>query len=217
MTDLSILIPTLKRRKPLLKRLLNELHKQIREAGANAEIEIIVESDNGKLSTGKKRNMLINKAKGRYCVFLDDDDTISPNYLSTYLPMLRGNEYDVAELVGAYYEGGIFMGKVFYSIDNEWKNLPVKYMRPPHHLNIMRTRFYKRVRFPDSRKGEDKHVANRMIKLNLFQKEFKLPANIKPLYHHLCRYKKCKQSKNINFGTIYNPESGLISIVKLNE
>ena len=40
---------------------------------------------NGGLSTGAKRNDLLNQAKGRYVVFIDADDLIAENYVEEIL------------------------------------------------------------------------------------------------------------------------------------
>ena len=74
---LSILIPTLKSRIDLLSQTVYLLHGQMLECNAFGDIELLFDSDNGEVSTGEKRNKLIEKAEGKYIVFLDDDDDIS--------------------------------------------------------------------------------------------------------------------------------------------
>jgi glycosyltransferase involved in cell wall biosynthesis len=87
---LSILICSIENseREESLKKLIHELNKQISENYAENIVEVLVEKDNGEISVGKKRNILIEKANGEYICFIDDDDFISKNYLNTILQNL---------------------------------------------------------------------------------------------------------------------------------
>ena len=87
---LSILICSVQNseREESLKKLIHELNKQISENYAENIVEVLVEKDNGEISVGKKRNILIEKANGEYICFIDDDDFISKNYLNTILQNL---------------------------------------------------------------------------------------------------------------------------------
>lgn len=58
----------------------DELERQIKESGKEAEV--IVDVDNGELSSGTKRQRLIDSSAGEYVVFVDDDDTISDGFVS---------------------------------------------------------------------------------------------------------------------------------------
>lgn len=76
---LSILIPTINGREPLLERLLNIIAEQMQ--WVKMDIEVIVEKDNREKKIGAKRNKLLQKATGDYSVFIDDDDIIPEYYL----------------------------------------------------------------------------------------------------------------------------------------
>jgi glycosyltransferase involved in cell wall biosynthesis len=78
--------------------LMSELNKQIKLLNAENIIEIITETDNGENSVGKKRNNVIDKAKGEYVCFIDDDDMITDIYVSKTLKALE-TKPDVVELV----------------------------------------------------------------------------------------------------------------------
>jgi SAM-dependent methyltransferase len=84
---LSILIPSLASRRQLLERLLACLGRQ----GHRDEIEILVEVDDGRATTGTKRNRLVAKARGAYICHIDDDDLVAPDYLETILDAIREN------------------------------------------------------------------------------------------------------------------------------
>ncbi len=47
--------------------------------------------DNKKRTLGYKRNEMLYLAKGEYVVFIDDDDEISSDYVTTLLEATRSN------------------------------------------------------------------------------------------------------------------------------
>ena len=54
-------------------------------------MEIIGLFDNKKRSVGEKRQDLLNLAKGQYLVFIDDDDRISDDYISSIIQAMNEN------------------------------------------------------------------------------------------------------------------------------
>jgi transcriptional regulator CtsR len=72
-----------------LNKLIHELNSQICSNYAENIVEILVEKDDGRISVGEKRNILIEKAKGEYICFVDDDDFVSDNYLNLILQNLN--------------------------------------------------------------------------------------------------------------------------------
>jgi len=72
-----------------LNKLVHELNSQICSNYAENIVEILVEKDDGRISVGEKRNILIEKAKGEYICFVDDDDFVSDNYLNLILQNLN--------------------------------------------------------------------------------------------------------------------------------
>ena len=86
---LSILIPSVpSRRKFYLDRLLDELDKQIENRN---DIEVLVFYENKKRSLGEKRTDLLNLAKGEFTVFIDDDDRITEDYISSIMEAIENN------------------------------------------------------------------------------------------------------------------------------
>ena len=87
---LSILICSVENneRQESLNKLLHELNHQVCSNYAENIVEILVEKDNGTMSVGEKRNVLIDKANGEYICFIDDDDFIANNYLNLILQNL---------------------------------------------------------------------------------------------------------------------------------
>ena len=91
---LSILICSVqdRDREENLKNIEHELKDQICKNYAENIVEILIEKDNREMSVGRKRNVLIDKAKGEYVCFIDDDDFISKDYLNIILDYLNFHE-----------------------------------------------------------------------------------------------------------------------------
>lgn len=87
---LSILIPALNTR-PWEKiwSKLTEQAKTVNESYLYNEsqtlVEVLVESDNGQITSGQKRQLLADKSKGLYRAFVDDDDDVSEGYVEHLL------------------------------------------------------------------------------------------------------------------------------------
>lgn len=94
--DLSILIPTVPIRKPLLDNLLSILNKQIQDNRLESRVEVLVYEDNFEKSVGEKRNVLYEKAKGKYVLILDDDDMVSDDFCIEICDVIE--KYDVDQI-----------------------------------------------------------------------------------------------------------------------
>lgn len=81
---LSILICSMHVRKHLLDRLLMVLQPQV-----TPEVEVLIDTDNGEIPTGVKRNRMMDAATGEYICFIDDDDLISEDYVAKLLDGCR--------------------------------------------------------------------------------------------------------------------------------
>lgn len=157
MIKLSILIPTIVGREDFYKDLKDYLFAQY----SGDEIEICTEKDNREKSIGEKRNLLLERANGKYVAFFDDDDKPSDNYIEL---LLEGIEKDVdcCSLKGIITTDGadprIYEHSLKYS---EWRtngdDAAVKYERPPNHLNCIKSEIAKQFKFPETYHGED-HV-----------------------------------------------------------
>jgi glycosyltransferase involved in cell wall biosynthesis len=155
---LSILICNLFSRNELLCRLLKILELQKTDA-----VEILIASDNGEISIGKKRNTLLDKATGEYISFVDDDDLVSENYVSSILNAIESyNHPDCIGICGIY--KGFTGDELFYhSIRYAgWYNSPDGYFRPPNHLNPIKTAIARKIRFIDRSFGEDRIYSDRI-------------------------------------------------------
>lgn len=165
---LSILICTIVGRENSLNNLLTILNKQKTES-----VEILVNKDNRENSVGKKRNELINKSKGEYICFIDDDDIVSEDYINKILNLIEKSNPDVIGLELDYLVNGIKKGKAYHSIKyKSWyeeKNIDIpnemKYYRNPNHLNPVKRDIAKKVMFPEINFREDYDYSMRMLPL----------------------------------------------------
>jgi glycosyltransferase involved in cell wall biosynthesis len=111
---LSILIPTLYERIDKLCELKASLFGQIMSNKVSDIVEVLELADNRQKTTGAKRNILLNMAKGDYIAFIDDDDAISNDYIKLVLKAIETNP-DVIGMRLVHYMNGKFIknGKIY--------------------------------------------------------------------------------------------------------
>lgn len=160
---LSVLILTLPSRSAKLKILLEELAFQIQ----TKPVQFLSLGDNKSMSVGEKRNSLLDMAKGEFVTFVDDDDTISDNYISTLLQAIDNNpdktvicfrgEQTTDGHQDIPFQYNVNFGRNFKkAIDGQrWK-----VMLPDHLCAWNRSKVTER--FPDKNLGEDHTWARNM-------------------------------------------------------
>ena len=158
LADLSILICHLRQRSAKLQRLQKCLQPQV--ALFRSRVEVLVHTDQGQLSVGEKRNLLVERAKGRFTCFIDDDDLVSDDYLVRILGVIAENPtIDCIGLEGIVTFGGEAKVKprrfVHSARYTSWYTRDGVYYRNPNHLNPIRTDIVKKVAFPHKDHGED--------------------------------------------------------------
>jgi glycosyltransferase involved in cell wall biosynthesis len=165
---LTIGILHLPKRTNLYNSLISELNKQIKNCNAEDKIEIITEIDNGENSVGKKRNNVIDKAKGEYLCFIDDDDMITEIYILKTLKALE-TKPDVVELVGFLPKYNLpFIHNL--NCGGHFKKDGIQF-RTPNHLNTVKTEIARKVRFPEISHGEDQDYSHRLWNSGLMKTE----------------------------------------------
>lgn len=181
---LSILIPTLEKRAVQFEALHSELTKQAIECSAVEEVEILVEKDNGEKTIGKKRNDLLQRAKGKYACFFDDDDTPARDYLSKILKAIEEDK-DCCSFTGVITFDGqspeLFEHSLKYP---EWRTNETgvpKYERYPNHLNVIKTEISNKFLFPLTYHGEDHDWSTQIHKAGVLKSEAKIEGVI---YHY---------------------------------
>lgn len=175
--QLSILICTLLSRKHLLIPLIAELKAQINNLNASEKVEIITETDEGQLSIGEKRNTLLDKAKGKYICFIDDDDWIAPTYLSEILSSIMEYPHCDVLSLSLLVECPTFWKEpkpAYHSIDShESYQTSEAWFRTPTHLNPVLRDHALQIKFAHKSMGEDTDYAQRLYESGLLRTEAK--------------------------------------------
>ena len=172
---LSILIPTLPKRKKFLDNLLFCLDEMAYKDGLTNRVFILTNESVNK-TIGEKRNILMNKVETDYMCFFDDDDLPSDDYLREIFKGIDKGS-DCISLNGLLYIDGIIDGRFEHSIRyKEYKTNTAgkepKYERFPNHLNAIKTSIAKQVDFLHSNFGEDTEWATELNKTGLIKTEY---------------------------------------------
>lgn len=161
--DLSILICSVAER---ADNIAIEIQRQLYDQRALLEdpdrVEIIVLTDTRSMTIGAKRNHLIAMASGRYVVFVDDDDQVSHDYLSSLLDASASGA-DVLTFDLEYQLNGVKKWVVRHSItytDDHRRKL-----NTPRHTSAVRREIALQLPFIESSYGEDSDWAQRLIGL----------------------------------------------------
>ena len=166
MVKLSILIPTVPSRLELFyPRIIKELLRQI---GNSSDIELVALFDNKKRSVGEKRQNLIDIANGEYLTFIDDDDRISPDYISCIMNALYSNlntdcvVYDTICCV----DNGALKKLCKYGIEFEYGDIlgGREWRGKPAHTMIYKSSIAKKHAFKNINHGEDVEWVKRACK-----------------------------------------------------
>lgn len=186
---LSILIPTLPKRKAFLDDLLFNLHEQIGSHKQREQIEILISADENE-SIGAKRNLLLSIAEGEYTCFIDDDDEIDKDYIKTIMHGISKSP-DCISLRGILSIDGKIDGTFEHSIKyNAYRTVyvnQIKYERYPNHLNTIKASIAKQFKFKEINHGEDTDWATQIYKSKLLKNEY---YTDKILYYYKYRSKK---------------------------
>ena len=157
-----------------------ELNKQI----GKKNVEVLSITDNRQLSIGQKRNMLLIQSAGEYVSFIDDDDSISSDYVEKVLSAVSQNP-DCSSLTGEVVFSDGYSRPFIHSLRyDKWVDDHEKkvYYRPPNHLNAVRRQIAFKVGFPSINSGEDRAFS--MGILPFLKKESRIEGVI---YRYQCR------------------------------
>lgn len=179
---LSILICTMPSRLEMYKCLWGELRHQINALPRflHKAVEIRCDPDMG-YSVGIKRQKLLEQAAGIFIVYIDDDDMVSPVYISEILSaIIRMPHADCIGINGMITEDGANRKKWIISVDYPyWHENNECYFRTPNHISPVRRSIALQAGFPDKTHGED-HDYSMRIK-PLLKWEIKI---VPSLYHY---------------------------------
>lgn len=170
----SILICTLDERADKFNYIYSKLLHQITQLNLNFDIEILFFRDNREYSVGYKRNMLIEKSRGAYICFIDDDDDIHAQYIKMIYRGLQTNP-DCVSLKGIMTTNGKKPQKFIHSI--RYRSYAFKngiFYRPPNHLNPIRRSIAILYKFPEVSMGEDTAWAMQIANGRLIKTEYSI-------------------------------------------
>lgn len=161
---LSILIPSIPERKNKLENLLMELYFQYDEFQKYhytlGQTEFLFDDSkrflDGGLSIGKKRESLVSRAEGKYLCFLDDDESIAPNYVETLMRLCNENK-DVCTFrnISKLNTFWMIVDMSLSHTENEQASPDNIIRRRPWHICPVRTKYAKMFGFQDINYGED--------------------------------------------------------------
>jgi glycosyltransferase involved in cell wall biosynthesis len=185
---LSILICTIQGREGYLSSLVQELVQQKAKLPIQLmdQVEILIESDNGAISTGRKRNSLVLKSTGKYIVFVDDDDMVAPTYIADIMEASK-QDPDVIVFNGIMTTNGRDERKWYISKEYGYEAKDGAYYRYPNHIVPVRRSIAIQFPFPDIKIGEDYLYATAMHNSKFLKTEVKIN---KELYHYQFRTNK---------------------------
>ena len=191
---LSILIPTVPSRlETFYISLINELLKQSKKY---TEVEIIALFDNKKRCIGDKRQDLLNLARGKYLVFIDDDDRISNDYIETIINTIRDNyntDCIVFDCICCVDEGEKKLCK--YGIEFEYGDINdgKEWRGKPAHTMVYKSNIAKNHKYNSLNFGEDCDWVIRACK------DIKNQTRIdKVLYYYDCKPNTTSETRNID-------------------
>lgn len=188
MVKLSILICTLPERRTMLRELMYFLQSQIADLPEEKQefVEVLY-SQEVSITTGAKRNKLLEASKGEFIVYIDDDDWVSDVYVELILEKIEQNkELDCIGIQGIITTDGEDARQWYISKDyKRWYDDEGVYFRTPNHISPVRREIALAVGFPDKSFGEDSDYS--MGILPYLEKEVKIHKN---LYHYRYNSKK---------------------------
>ncbi len=190
MIILSILIPTLPERKHFLDEILKVIKDQLNILLAHDKVEILVDERARHITTGTKRNDLLQKARGKYVWFIDDDDDIYPYAINDILEACTKNP-DVIGINGIMTTDGskqidweIRLGHPYKAVQKDGKEY---YLRHPNHITPMKREHAIKVKFPDKTTFEDYEWAKQINDAGYLKTQEIID---KPIYHYKFRSKR---------------------------
>lgn len=141
------------------------------------------------IPTGTKRNDLMNRAKGRYVVYVDSDDTIAPDYVQQILNAATGyiletkdgvidTGPDAIVFTGIYTENGRRPVKFRLSKDYPYQLVNNEYLRYPNHIVPIKRSIASQFKFPDVTYGEDYPWATAIHESGLIKTEAKIEKDL---------------------------------------
>lgn len=166
---LSILVPSVsERRNTFLPKCLDMLYGQLESLPIEQQktVEVLFLIDSKERMLGSKRNNLIDIAQGEYISFVDDDDRIEPDYISSLLTGIESNPDVITFLASVSLNGE--PAKICHYSNKYAKdyNTNDTYHRLPNHICCVKKEIALKVPFLNIKNGEDS-AYSKQLKANL--------------------------------------------------
>jgi len=182
--DWSVLIPTMPGREQGLQRLMNSLYEKVGRIAPDLRMEICMDFDNRESSIGMKRQRLLERAKGKYLSFIDDDDEITDAYIEDLWACIQGNYHTMR------IRGQMSQYQFVHSVDIKLTDMMATndeipyFQRPPNHLNPMLSDVAKLIPFKNAVHGEDLDWTINLYKHRFLSYEYQSdPSRIHYVYN----------------------------------
>lgn len=179
---LSILVPSVSsRRSTFAPKIADALFGQHEELALEDQrrVEILMLTDAKGIVIGDKRNRMVQMARGKYVVFVDDDDRIEPDYIASLLQATQ-RDADCITFDAAVSLNGqlpkICQYSMQFSVD---ANTAGGYQRLPNHITAVKRMLALACPFPLKQKGEDSDYAARLKPM--LRSEYRIE---RVLYHY---------------------------------
>lgn len=178
---LTIAIATLGQRRDRLARLLRGLMPQVDAAGGRARV--VAFWDNGEIDLATKRQALVEACTTEYLCFVDDDDTVSDDYVPAILAALETRPDFVGLQMMVYRDGSPLKVAELSLRYDSWHETEERYCRDITHENPMRTEIVRTVDFRHKAPGdpEDAPWAAKLRASGLLKTEVMID---RVLYHY---------------------------------
>ena len=124
-------------------------------------VEWLTDPRRREITTGRKRNDLIQQASGAWVCFVDDDDNISGNYVDLILQALESNP-DVVTFEGWMTTNGAHRVDWVIKLGERYEERGGMYYRFPNHLCCVRKSIAINYKFPNITQGEDFEWAKKL-------------------------------------------------------
>jgi hypothetical protein len=178
MNRLAILICHLPERHDKLKRLLNVLEPQIERF--KDQVYYSVHDGGRALSTGSKRNQLIEQTQSEFFCAIDDDDMVPSYYVDEIVKAMNQNP-DVITFKGVMTTNGARQEYWTIKLGSNYEEKNGHYYRWPNHIVPMKRELVRHIKFPDVWIQEDYIWSKKIHDLGLLKTEIHID---KDLYHY---------------------------------
>jgi len=164
---LSVLVPSVaSRRKTFAPKIADALYGQLQALDDPGRAEVLMLVDDKGMSVGEKRNRMLALARGEYVAFVDDDDRVEDDYVSSLLDAIDQDRADCVTFdVAVSVDGGRAKTCHYSTAYERDENTATEYRRLVNHIMCVRRSLASTVEFPDATSGEDSEYARRLAPL----------------------------------------------------